>query len=164
MDAILLVIHKIKDTWRHSKVAAALFLDIQGAFPNTVKEQLIHNMCMRRVPKCFTDIATLSLTGRTTHLKFDDYFSDSIPLDNGTTQGDPSSMNYYGFYITPLIKIATSDDKLSLGFMDDSMMLANGDMLNQCHGKLKNMMEHPNRGFDWSLSHNSPFKLSKIAQ
>jgi hypothetical protein len=42
-DAMLLVVHKIKNAWRHGKVAAALFLDIQGAFPNTVKEQLIHN-------------------------------------------------------------------------------------------------------------------------
>ena len=38
-DAMLLMVHKIKDTWRRGKVAAALFLDIQGAFPNTVKEQ-----------------------------------------------------------------------------------------------------------------------------
>ena len=86
-------------------MVAALFLDVQGAFPNTVKEQLIHNMRMRRVPKCFTDIVSLSLTGRTTSLKFDDYISDPIPIDNGTTQGDPSSMNYYAFYNAPLLKL-----------------------------------------------------------
>ena len=79
---MLLMVHKIKDAWRHGRVAAALFLDVQGAFPNTVKEQLIHNMRMRRVPKCFIDIVTLSLTGRTTLLKFDDYLSDPIVLDN----------------------------------------------------------------------------------
>jgi Reverse transcriptase (RNA-dependent DNA polymerase) len=91
-DAMLLMVHKIKDTWRHSTVAAALFLDMQGAFPNTVKEQLIHNMRMRRVPKCFTDIVALLLTGHTTTLKFDNFMSDPIVLDNGTTQGDPSSI------------------------------------------------------------------------
>ena len=47
---MLLVTHKIKDAWRKGKMAAALFLDVQGAFPDTVKEQLIHNMRMRRVP------------------------------------------------------------------------------------------------------------------
>ena len=46
-DAMLLVTVKIKDAWRKGKTAAALFLDVQGTFPNTVKEQLIHNMCMR---------------------------------------------------------------------------------------------------------------------
>ena len=70
-------------------MAAALFLDVQGAFPNTVKEQLIHNMRMRRVPKCFTDLVDLSLSGRTTVLKFDDFISNPIALDNGTTQGAP---------------------------------------------------------------------------
>ena len=90
-DAMLLVTHKIKDTWRKGKSAAALFLDVQGALPNMVKEQLIHNMCMRRVPTCFINIVSLSLTGHTTRLRFDDYLSEPIPLNNGTTQGDPSS-------------------------------------------------------------------------
>lgn len=30
-DAMLLMVHKIKDAWRRGKVAAALFLDVQGA-------------------------------------------------------------------------------------------------------------------------------------
>ena len=46
MDAMLLVAHKIKDAWRRSKTAVALFLDNQGAFPNTMKDQLLHNMQM----------------------------------------------------------------------------------------------------------------------
>ena len=162
-DAMLLMVHKIKDAWRCGKVAAALFVDVQGAFPNTVKEQLIHNMRMRRVPKCFTDILVLSLTGRTTMLKFNDFMSDPIALDNGTTQGDPSSMNYYSSYNTPLIEIAASDDELSPRFVDDSMVLAIGNSLEQCHGMLKDMMEQPNGGFSWSLTHNSPFELSKTA-
>ena len=45
-DAMLLVTYEIKDAWRNGKMAAALFLDIQGAFSNMVKEQLIHNMRM----------------------------------------------------------------------------------------------------------------------
>ena len=44
---MILVTHKIKNTWRKGKTAAALFLDVQGAFLNTVKEQLVHNMHMR---------------------------------------------------------------------------------------------------------------------
>jgi len=43
-NTVLFITHKIKDAWRQGKVAAALFLDVQGAFPNTVKDQLIHNM------------------------------------------------------------------------------------------------------------------------
>ena len=142
-------------------MAAALFLDIEGAFPNTVKDQLIHNMRMRRVPTCFINIVALSLTGRTTRLRFDDYISEPIPLNNGTTQGNPLSMLYYSFYNAPLIEVALSNNELSLGFVDNSMMLAIGDTIEECHAKLKDMMERPGRGFDWSYTHNSPFELSK---
>jgi hypothetical protein len=100
-------------------------------------------------------------TDRTTCLKFNDFISDPIPLKNGTTQGDPSSMLYFGFYNAPLIKTTKSEDELSLGFVDDSMMLVMGDSLEICHVKLKDMMERPGGGFEWSLMHNSPFELSK---
>jgi Reverse transcriptase (RNA-dependent DNA polymerase) len=62
-DAMLLVVHKIKGAWQHGKVVVALFLDVQGAFPNTVKEWLIHNTWRQRVPEYFTYIISLSLTG-----------------------------------------------------------------------------------------------------
>jgi Reverse transcriptase (RNA-dependent DNA polymerase) len=114
---------------------AALFLDVQGAFPNTIKDQLLHNMQMCRVPQCFINIVSLLLSGHTTCLKFDDYISDPMPLNNGTTQGDPSSMLYYCFYNAPLVEIASSNDELSPGFVDDTMILAIGDSIRQCHFK-----------------------------
>src|ERR1700683_3735695 len=72
-------------------------------------------------------------------------------------------MSLYGFYNEPLIETASSLDELSPGFVDDSMMLAIGDLLAECHAKLKDMMERPNGGFDWSTTHNSPFELTKTA-
>ena len=144
---MLLVMHKIKDVWRKGETVAALFLDVQGAFLNTVKEQLVHNMHIRRVPDCFIDIVNHSLTGHTTHLKFDDFVSELIPLDIGTTQCDLSYMLYYSFYNMPLVKVVSSSDELSLKFVDDSMMLAIGNTIEECHLKLKDMMERPGRGF-----------------
>ena len=45
--------------------------------------------------------------------QFNDFTSSPIALDNSTTQGDPSSMNYYSFYNNPLIETAIGDDELS---------------------------------------------------
>jgi hypothetical protein len=103
------------------------------------------------------------LTGRHTHLRFDDYTSELIPLTNGTTQGDPASMIFYAFYNAPLIETSASPNELSPGFVDDSMMLATGKTLQDCHKKLKWMMERPHSGFAWSTSHNSPSESSKVA-
>ena len=109
------------------------------------------------------DLISLKLTDCSTWIHFDDYTSGPILINNGTIQDDPDSMLLYGFYNAPLIKTANSPDELSLGFVDDSMMSAIGDVLSDCHVKLKNIMERPNSGFHWSTSHNSPFELSKIA-
>ena len=162
-DAMLLVMHKIKDMWRRGKMVAALFLDIQGIFSNTIKDQLIHNMQMQQVPDCFINIVNLSLTGHTMCLKFNDYVSEPIPLNNGTTQGNPSSMLYYSFYNALLIEVVASNNKLSPGFVDDYMVLAIGDSIAECHAMLKDMMERHGGGFEWSYMHNSPFELSKTA-
>ena len=52
-DTMHLIVHKIKDAWRAKKVASILFLDIQAAFLNTVKDRLLHNMKSRRVPTTY---------------------------------------------------------------------------------------------------------------
>jgi hypothetical protein len=41
---------RIKAAWRSGKVAAVLFLDIEGAFPKAVPERLVHNLRKRRLP------------------------------------------------------------------------------------------------------------------
>ena len=45
-----LLTYKIKDAWRKRQVIVALFLDIEGAFPNTVTDKLIHSMCKQGIP------------------------------------------------------------------------------------------------------------------
>jgi len=50
MDAMD-VLDNIKTAWQNSKVAAVLFLDVEGAFPNTVTDRLIHNLQRRRIPQ-----------------------------------------------------------------------------------------------------------------
>ena len=103
------------------------------------------------------------LTGRKTHLKFDDFTSDPIDITNGTTQGCPLSMILYAFYNAPLIQVALYRYETSLGFVDDSMFLAVANSITEAHTILKDMMECPGGGFDWSTTHNSPFELSKLA-
>ena len=46
MDAMHLLVHKIKAAWRRGNVAAVLFLDVEGAFPNAITTCLLHNLCM----------------------------------------------------------------------------------------------------------------------
>jgi len=162
---MLLLTHTIKETWRRKKVASILFLDVQGAFPNVVKEVLIHNMRQRAVPEKYIRLTSLMLTRRKTRLSFDDYISDFIVIENGNNQGCPLSMIFYAFYNTGLLQIShpLSNDEAQFGFVDDVALLATGDNLEEAHGRLGDMMTRPGGGFDWSESHYSQFELSKLA-
>jgi Reverse transcriptase (RNA-dependent DNA polymerase) len=65
-DVVHLLIHQVKEAWRKGKVVSILFLDIEGAFPNTVTDQLLHNMKKRRVPNQIVKFIKQLLNGRTT--------------------------------------------------------------------------------------------------
>jgi len=146
---MLLLTHTIKEKWRQNKVASVLFLDVQGAFPNVVKEVLIHNMRQRSIPTKYVRLVELMLTGRKTKLSFDDFTSDFIPINNGNNQGCPLSMIFYAFYNAGLLEISptNSRDEAQFGFVDDVALLATGDNLTETHEKLKDMMARQGGAF-----------------
>ena len=164
-DSMLLLTHMIREKWRQKKVASVLFLDVQGAFPNVVKEVLIHNMRQRAVPSEYIRLTELVLSGRKTKLSFDDYLSEHIAIRNGNNQGCPLSMIFYAFYNAGLLEISppTSDSEAQFGFVDDVALLATGDNLEETHAELADMMTRPGGGLDWSENHYSQFELSKLA-
>jgi ribonuclease HI len=164
-DSMLLLTQSIKDAWRSKKVASVLFLDVQGAFPNVVKEVLLHNMRSRGVPTEYIKVIKQMLTGRKTRLSFDDFISDFIMINNGNNQGCPLSMIFYAFYNAGLLEISPYDcrDEKQFGFVDDVTLLAIGENFNDTYQKITNMMTRPNGGFDWSTTHHSQFELSKLA-
>ena len=164
-DSLLLLTSKIKDAWRNKQVASVLFLDVQGAFPNVVKEVLIHIMKSRGVPTEYIRITEMMLTGRKTRLSFDDFISDFIDIKNSNNQGCPLSMIFYAFYNAGLLELSPpkARDESQFGYVDDVALLATGKDFDDTHRKLIEMMERPGGAFNWSDSHNSKFELSKLA-
>ena len=71
-----------------------------------------------------------------------------MPVQDGTTQGNPQSMLYSTFYNAPLIKIVHGLFVLSPGFINDSMVLVIANSLTGCHTIVKDMMEHSGGSFD----------------
>ena len=71
------------------KVTVMLFLDIEGAFPHAVTDQLLHNMQKQQILEEYVCFVERMLTNQHIQLKFDGYLSDWIPINNGIGQGDP---------------------------------------------------------------------------
>ena len=128
-----------------------------------VKERLIHNMKSQHVPTIYIQFFKWMLSDHQTHLHFDDSLSDPIQILNSTTQGCPLSMLLYAFYNVELTEIGCGKNKLATGFVNDCTLVAVADSLKEAHTILKDMMEIPNGGLDWSQGHNSQFKISKLA-
>jgi hypothetical protein len=168
-DSLHLLEETIRNAWRTKKVASVLFLDIEGAFPNAVTKRLLHNMKKRRLPRQLIDFTERLLTNRKTQLRFDDYTSEWIPINNGIGQGDPLSMILYIIYNSDLVEVAKPRtgrqalNELTLAFVDDTAFIAIGKDFETTHRILKDMLEQDGGGFEWSRIHNSRFETSKFA-
>lgn len=160
-DSMHLLTSRIKDAWRNKKVASILYLDIEGAFPNAVTKQLLHNMRTRRIPEEYVLFVGRLLSNRRTKIKFDDYLSEFISIDNGIGQGDPLSMIIYLFYNADLIDIAHGEET-AVAFVDDAALYVEGTDFEETHKKLEIMMTRPRGGLEWSKAHNSKFETSKL--
>jgi len=119
-----LLANMIKASWRAGKVKSALFLDIEGAFPNTVPSCLEHNLCKRQVPSKIVEFICKMLRRRVTTLKFNGYMSEPINIDNGIGQGNPLSMGMYQYYNADLIDIPSEPEESTMAYVDNSVMIA----------------------------------------
>ena len=162
-DSLHLLETTVRNAWRVGKVASALFLDIEGAFPNAVTDRLLHNMKCRRLPSEIVEYTRQLLTGRKTRLRFDDYISEWFEITNGIGQGDPLSMILYIIYDSDLVDIAKkSKGELVLAFVDDTVLIAVAKTFQETHAILHDMLERREGAYDWSSKHNSKFETSKF--
>jgi hypothetical protein len=162
-DAMHLLTYKIRGAWCNGKVAAVLFLDIKGAFPNAVPSTLLHNLRKRRVPQKLINFTAGMLEGHITTQKFDVYTSNPIPIDNVIGQGDPLSMALYQLYNADILDIPQELNKSAITYVDNTLLIAMADTFAEAHQTLASIMSRQNGVIDWSTSHNSPLKYSKLA-
>ena len=161
-DMMHLLTLRIKATWHAGKVAAVLFLDIKGVFPNAVPKRLVHNLRKRGIPREYTKFVDNMLWGRVTTLKFNGYSLAPIYIDNGIGQGDPLSMIMYQYYNADLLNIPNNKDKDAMAFVDDSFMLAIADTFKEAHEMLADMIGREGGVAEWSTTHNSLLEYSKL--
>ncbi|TFK18719.1 hypothetical protein FA15DRAFT_558371, partial [Coprinopsis marcescibilis] len=82
------------------------------------------------------------LSNRKTKLRFDDFQSDFINIDNGIGQGCPLSMLIYILYNADLLNIPRNPQKEdAVGYVDDAILIAVGDTFQDTVNTLQDMME-----------------------
>ena len=103
------------------------------------------------------------LEGRTTHLKFNNFTSDPINIDNRIGQGDLLSMVLYQYYNADILNIPTQPKESAIAYVDNALIMALAKNFMLTHKILANMMTREGGVNEWSMNHNSPLELSKLA-
>jgi hypothetical protein len=154
-DALHFLTHRIKEAWSRNNVVVLLSLDIEGAFPHAMTDRLLHNMRKRKVPEEYIQFFGHLLKDRRTKLRFDDYLSDWINIENGIGQGDPASMVLYLFYNADLLEIIETDDQIAVAFVDDVSLAIEARTISEGNRQARHLMQKPGGGYEWSRDHNS---------
>jgi hypothetical protein len=162
-DVLHILAHTIKKAWHTGKIAAVLFLNIEGAFSNAVPSRLIYNLRKHRIPGKYINFVEKMLTSRSTSLKYDGYMLVPLEIDNGIRQGDPLSMVLYQYYNVNLLNIPRDTSKGVLAYIDDTIMIATAKNFTEAHKKLSDMMYREGGVLEWSRIHNSPLEYLKLA-
>ena len=103
------------------------------------------------------------LKNQSTTLRFDNYTSGAITLDNGIGQGDLLSMALYLYYNADILEIPNSPQESAEAYVDDAILMASAKSFEEAHSTLKDMMMRTMGMIQWSKSHNSSIKYSKLA-
>lgn len=161
-DSLHHLVGHIKTAWSKKKVVLVLFLDIKGTFPNGVTEKVIHNMKKRWMPEAYVRLVTNMLKNMKTRLKFNNYLSDPISINNGIGQGCPLSMILYVMYNADLMEIPRNGDEDTAGWVDDIYLYAEASNFKSTVQMIKDMMEQDRGGLEWAKTHNSWFEMQKV--
>ena len=149
-DSLHTLTNFIKDAWRRRQGVLALFLDVKGAFPNTVPEVLVHDMRRYGVPREYTDMILDKMTAQETIIAFDNYRSEPIPVNNGLDQGCNLSMYSYRFYNASQIEGSIGrKDEIATNFADDTTCATSEKTLKEAAEKMRTLFQQDRGPAAW---------------
>ena len=155
---MMILSERIHKTWKEKKIFTAIFMDVAGAFNNVHHERLIHNLRKRRIPHAISLWVASFLRNRSTQLQFNGTKSKHIPTPAGVPQGSPLSPLLYMYYNADLLDIASQNQVMGLGFIDDVVYGVQGNTGKENTRKLKSIL---NEAEEWRKKHGAQFEISK---
>lgn len=162
-DSLHTLITFIKDAWRRGKEVVVLFIDVKGAFLNTVPQILARDMRRKGIPEEVVTWFERKLDGRRTVVAFDDFTSRDIPVESGLDQGCNTSGICYNFYNAGQIEGAREKDReLAGSFADDAYVAAEGDSMEEVARKVEDMMKRKGGASEWAETHHSIYEIKKF--
>jgi ribonuclease HI len=127
IDAVTKLIAAVEQAWKNKKIAGTLFLDIKGAFPNVIRQQLVQRLVQIKIPGDIIRWVDSFFTDRKIQLVIDGYTCPAKEVEAGLPQGSPISPILFAIYISGFFEhIEESHPIATLSFADDIGIIAVG--------------------------------------
>ena len=133
IDAVAILIHTVQERWEEKKLAAALFMDVKGAFDHVSKAQLVARMIELGIGGDLISWTSSFLTDQKVQLVIDGYENREREIETGIPQGSPVSPILFLIYISGVFDQVTKTCPLvtSLSFIDDLGFVASGSSVKE---------------------------------
>ena len=128
IDAVALLVQRVEEIWAEKKLAAALFMDVKGAFDHVAKNQLISQMAELDIDGDLIRWTRSFLTDRKIQLIIDGHANQEERIETGIPQGSPVSPILFLIYISGVFGQVEENlpGVVSLSFVDDLGFIASG--------------------------------------
>ena len=99
IDAVALLVQRVEKIWAEKKLAAALFMDVKGAFDHVARNQLISRMVELDIDGDLIRWTRSFLTDRKIQLIIDGHANQEERIETGIPQGSPVSPILFLIYL-----------------------------------------------------------------
>ena len=126
-SALELLTEQVHTVWNSGKyVASLLSLDISGAFDTVVPLRLLDVLYKKGIPGWIVRWVRSFLSERQTTISISGHQSALYRVPGGAPQGSPLSPILFLFYNAELISLCSGPRTTTIGFVDDTNILAYG--------------------------------------
>jgi ribonuclease HI len=160
VDAAGVLMSVVQEAWVGGKVAAALMMDVQAAFPSVARECLLRKMRDMKLDECLVRWVDSFMRDRRVRMVVDGQEGDEMQVTTGLPQGSPVSPILFAVYIAGVhgaVENAVPGVR-GLSFVDDVTWLAVADNVGELVGKLE---ECARQSIGWAEANAVRFETSK---
>ena len=125
---VAILVHTFQENWEEKKLAAALFMDVKGAFDHISKKQLLTQIIELKLDGGLVIWTDFFLTNLRVQLVIDGYNDKKREIETGILQDSLVSPIFFLIYISRIFSkvLETSLLVISLYFVDDLDFIASG--------------------------------------
>jgi hypothetical protein len=137
-DAAAVLVAAIEDAWEMQKIAAALMMDVKGAFPTVNRACLLHKMRRAQLDENLVTWVDSFMSDRLVEITIVGEVGEAIATNTGLPQGSPVSPILFFIYIADLATLVDNrvPGTVGLSFVDDVTWVVDGDNAEEVTRKL----------------------------